>query len=98
MNLSEKNVAKISTSKQLARAFLKALRSTVIIVFVALVVFTIRTGGIRMDALRSEAIQVWPIFVMIFMFVAVWDFWWARIKQPLVANTAADERGPQDHR
>jgi len=71
-----------STSKRLTLAFLRALRSTVIIVAVAAIVvaFHRHSGGVA--ELKILAAQNWGILVVIFFFVAIWDYLMRRPKPP----------------
>jgi len=71
------------TSKRAALAILRALRSTIIIVAVAAVVVAFRSrGGPGFGELRMLAAQNWGILVMVFLFVAIWDYLMKKPKPP----------------
>ena len=65
---------------------LRALRSTIMICVVALVVSAIRRDRFQWSELKFLAAHYWGVAVAVFGFVLIWDLWFQRARQPRVVD------------
>ena len=80
MSITTPNAPEISRAKHIGFALFRAVRSTIIIATVAIVIFAIRRGGIRLPELKALVILNRTLLAMIFFGVLIWDYWFQRAK------------------
>jgi hypothetical protein len=70
-----------TTVKDGVLAVFCALRSTLVIGAVALLVFAVRDGSFQWAKLNRVAVSNWRLFAMVFLGVLVWDYWFQRARR-----------------
>jgi hypothetical protein len=65
---------------------LRALRSTLVICVVALVVSAVRSERFQWSDLKLLAARYWGASIAVFVFVLIWDLWFHRTRRPRIVD------------
>jgi len=91
MSITRTNGSPSSGAKRIAFILFRAVRSTLVIGIVAIAIFAIRRGGLRLPELKMLLIQNRTLLVMLFFGVLIWDYWFQRARErQLIGRNGAD--------